>query len=277
MSETLPYNNCFRLVWTPFLKKRKGKMHQAVGVICPPVLGSGGELTLKIGRETLRAQPIDLLRYPIGTRHQDHDAMYLWEVPRPARAATCTARWKTPLGTTYRASLKLKPANPIDIHLVFKTHLDLGYTHPVDDVIRLYQTTSMDGLLENLDATADRKPAHRFVWTLSTWLLEQCLDPKAVKAEHRQRLEKYIRSGQVVWGLQPFTTHSEFFGFEEMCRSLYAARRLAERFDRPVPRAAKMTDVPGHTAALAMAFASAGGNFFQIGTNPESRRTQVQP
>ncbi len=267
----------FELAWTPFLKKKDGKLLQAVAIVCPTVLGSGGEFTLHAGGVRRTVRPIDLLRYPQENREQTQPARYLWLIPRPDRPIRITAAWKTTLGQMYRDTITLSPARPMQVTVVFKTHLDLGYTHRIADVIRLYQTTFMEKLLDNLDRTAQRPPGRRFVWTLSTWLLEQCLDRKAVKPDHLRRFEKHIRDGSVAWGLMPFTTHSEFFGLEEMCRSLYAARRLAERFSRPVPTAAKMTDVPAHTMSLAMAFAAAGGRFFQVGTNPESAPPDVPP
>ncbi len=273
----MPIADRFQLVWTPFLKKQKGRMLQAVGLVCPTVLGSGGELTLHVGARKYTARKIDLLRYPTEIKDQNAPVTYLWLIPRPAGHRRVRAVWKTPLGQVYRDSFVLKPAEPTNVHVIFKTHLDLGYTQRIDEVIRLYQTRFMEKLLDNLDATAGRAKGKRFVWTLSTWLLEQCLDPRGVAPEYLQRLEKYIRDGSVVWGLMPFTTHSEFFGLEEMCRSIYSARRLAERFERPVPTAAKMTDVPAHTASLGMAFASAGGKFFQLGVNPESLPPAVPP
>lgn len=273
----MPIPDTFRLAWTPFLRKQGGTWMQAVALNFPTVLGSGGELTLSAGSRHIAAGPADLLRYPYPDCGQEGSATYLWLIPRPERPIRCRATWKTPLGARFKAELKLAPARPVNVRAIFKTHLDIGYTHPADEVIRLYQTTYMERLLSNLDATASRPPGRRFVWTLSTWLAERCLDPGAVKPEYIERLEAHIRRGSVAWGLMPFTTHSEFFGLEEMCRSLYAARRLAERYGVPVPRAARMTDVPAHTASLAMAFAAAGGTFFQINTNPESRPPAVPP
>lgn len=267
----------FRLVWTPFLRKQRGQMMQAVGLVCPPVLGAGGELALQVGRWQMAARKIDLMRYPEQVHSQDHPSTYLCLVPRPHRPVQAKAIWRTSQGQSYRASLLLPPAEPRQIHVVFKTHVDLGYTAPFEEVLRLYRTSMLETLLQNLDRTADRKPGRRFVWTLSTWILEQCLDPAHTRPELVRKLEHYIRAGQVVWGLMPFTTHSEFFGLEEMCRSVYAARRLAERYRVPVPTAAKMTDVPAHTSALAMAFAEAGCRFFQIGVNPNSRPPEVPP
>lgn len=277
MEQDMSIADSFRLVWTPFLKKQSGTMMQAVGLVCPPVLGSGGELGLRVGDWQQAARKIDLISYPEHLHTLDKPRTYLWLVPRPRRPVAITALWRTSLGKSYRASLLLHPAEPREICVVFKTHIDLGYTATFQEVLRLYRTRLLEQLLENLDRTANRKAGRRFIWMLSTWLLEQCLDPRRTRREYVRRLEHYIRAGQVVWGLMPFTTHSEFFGIEEMCRSIYAARRLAERYGVSVPQAAKMTDVPAHTSALAMAFAAAGGRFFQIGTNPDSRPPEVPP
>lgn len=267
----------FRLFWTPFLKKHKGRMHQAIGLVCPAGLGSGGDLTLHVGERKYTARKFDLIRMPDEYRGEHHPPAYLWLIPRPARAVRARAVWRTPLGQVHRDSLKITPAEPRHVHLVFKTHIDLGYTDTVANVLASYRTRLMDALLKNIEATSERKTGQRFVWMMSTWLLEQCLDPEHVAPEHIERLEQGIRNRQIVWGLMPFTTHTEFFGLEELCRSIYGARRLAERFGVPVPAVAKMTDVPAHAAALAMAFGAAGGRFFQIGTNPDSRPPAVPP
>jgi len=258
------YVDRFRLLWTPYLRQSKGKTWQAIGLMCPRELGGGGELTLRVGNNKYTAEPADLITHP------RQEGFCLWLVPRPQRSVRCKATWTTSLGNHYEDALTIKPADRRQVHVVFKTHLDVGYTQSAEQVIEQYTGPFLDKLLENLDATAGRKQGKRYVWTMPTWLLERCLDPQRVDAKRIKRLEHYCRNGQVVWGLMPFTTHSEFFGLEEMCRSLYAARHLAERFGQPVPSAAKMTDVPAHTASLGMAFAAAGGKFFQVGTNPNS-------
>jgi hypothetical protein len=237
--------------------------------MCPKELGSGGELTLSVGNKKYEAELVDLIGHP---RERD---LYFWLIPRPEGSVRCRATWETALGSKFKDSISIQKAERRQVHVVFKTHLDVGYTQPIEKVIQQHTGPYLDKLLENLDAAAERKAGKRYVWTMPTWLLEQCLDPERVDATRLKRLEQYCRNGQVVWNLAPFTTHSEFFGLEEMCRSLYAARSLAERFGQPVPTAAKMTDVPAHTASLGMAFAAAGGTFFQVGTNGNSMPPDV--
>lgn len=278
------HDNRFHLIWTPFLSTQGRTTLQAVGLVCPPSLGSGGDFTLKIAGRKLTARPCDLPRFPTQYQDQNAPAVYFWNVPRPARKTAVHATWTTPQGYAVSDRLELLPARPMNVHVVYKSHFDLGYTEPAADVIAKYQTVYLDRLFQNLEQTADRRPGRRFCWTMPVWLLERCLDDKphppfktAVTAERRRKLDKYIRAGRVSFGLMPFTPHSEFFGLEEMCRSFLPARRLAERFGVPVPRAAKVTDVPAHTASYAMALAACGGEFLQIGTNPESRKLDTPP
>lgn len=261
----------FRLLWTPFLKKVGPAMQQAVGIVCPKDLGSGGELTLWVGDTKKVSLPTELLA------DAEQFGVYYWLIPQPKKPVRLRAMWRTPLNRVYKATLTLQPARPSNVRVIFKTHLDIGYTHRIDQVLDLYAGPYMDKLLDHLDRTSGRKPGKQYVWTFSAWLLEKLLEEGRLKNEHRKKLEAYIKAGRVVWTMAPFTTHSEFFGQEEMNRSLYIARRLADRYKQPIPTAAKMTDVPAHPAALAMTLASAGGKFFQVGINDFSIPPRVPP
>ncbi|UCD27854.1 MAG: hypothetical protein JSV03_12210 [Planctomycetota bacterium] len=261
----------FQIIWTPFLKITKSRTFQTLGLICPPTLGTGGEVSLYVGRKKYVSRPADLPQYPDGS------STYLWSIPRPAKPTPCRAVWKTPLKQVYRDSITLKPADPRNIHLVFKTYPDAGYIRPIDQLVSPKQSCFIDTLLTNLEKTTHRKAGKRVVFTFSTWLLTQCLDPKLMEQARLKCLEKYIRRGQIVWNLAPFNTHSECFGLEEMCRCLYQARRLAERFGLTIPTAASMNNVPAHTASLGMAFSAAGGKFFQITSHPDILPSAIQP
>lgn len=74
-----------------------------------------------------------------------------------------------------------------------------------------------------------------------------------------------------VWSPLPDGTHSELLGFEELCRSLYSGRRLAERAGVAVPAAARLSGAPAHTASMGMALAAAGCRLAMIDVEPGSR------
>lgn len=153
---------------------------------------------------------------------------------------------------------------PDKIYVVFKTHVDLGFTDLPSNVVRQYKTRMMDDVLTVCEATAHHPPGHRYVWTLPAWMLMQCLDE--ADPDRKARLEKLVREGQLCWHGLPFTTHTEFCGVEEFLRGLYWNEELCRKYGRQVI-SAKMTDVPGHTWMLPSLLRQAGIRFLHLGVN----------
>lgn len=153
---------------------------------------------------------------------------------------------------------------PEKIYVVFKTHVDLGFTDLPSGVVRQYKEKMMDDVLNVCEATASNPPGHRYVWTLPAWMLIQCLDEQ--DPQRRERLEKLVRDGQLCWHGLPFTTHTEFCGVEEYLRGLYMSESLNRKYGKEVI-SAKMTDVPGHTWMLPSLLRQAGIQFLHLGVN----------
>jgi hypothetical protein len=169
-------------------------------------------------------------------------------------------------------SAETKPAGPAGVEqviVVFKTHFDIGYTQLAREVVERYRTSMIDKALDVCDRTANLPPEHRFVWTLSGWPMTQILWPGQTP-ERRKRIEKAIREGRLVWHALAGTTHTESMGMEDLVRSLGFSSRLARRFGQPLPRDAKMTDVPCHTWLLPTVLKRAGVDFLHLGCNSAS-------
>jgi alpha-mannosidase len=111
-----------------------------------------------------------------------------------------------------------------------------------------------------------RFPARQgFVWTLPAWPLVQAM-ARLRGSVLGEELEGLVTEGRITWHALPFTTHTELFGLEDLIRGLYIGRSLRERFGL-ASRAAKMTDVPGHTWILPSLLAAAGVTFLHLGCN----------
>ena len=78
----------------------------------------------------------------------------------------------------------------------------------------------------------------------------------------------------VVHGL-PFNTEDESMDLEDLVRGMRFSVEIAKEYGLPIPRAAKMTDVPEHTWALETMLKHAGIDFLQIGCNGGSMPMQV--
>lgn len=160
------------------------------------------------------------------------------------------------------------------VHLIFKTHLDLGFTDLAREVTARYFDQYIPQALSVAEELRRSGRTERFVWTTGTWLIYQYLE-RAASAE-RARLEAAIHAGDIAWHALPFTTHSELMDPDLFRFGLSLAHELDQRFGKHTI-AAKMTDVPGHTRGIVSLLAEAGVRFLHIGVNAASTPPAVPP
>ena len=148
--------------------------------------------------------------------------------------------------------------------LVFKTHVDIGFTDLAAKVIDQYAGPMLSQVLETCRSTKDMGKL-KYVWTMPAWLLKVVIEN--CQPELRAELDEYINNGQIVWHALAYTSHTDFCGEEEYLESLRYAKELAKAYQKPYPVAAKMTDVPGHGRMLPEILAASGINFLHLGCN----------
>lgn len=158
------------------------------------------------------------------------------------------------------------------VHVIFKTHLDIGFTHLAANVARQYREEFIPKALDLAERMADGPGADRFVWTVGSWLIQHYLE-LADEAD-RKRMERAIERGFIAWHALPFTTHTELMDPRLFTDGLSLSRRLDERYGKTTI-AAKMTDVPGHTIAMVPLLQEAGVRYLHIGVNPASKLPAV--
>lgn len=151
------------------------------------------------------------------------------------------------------------------IHLVFKTHLDIGFTDYAANVTETYFKKFIPQAVALAEQT--RHQPHQFRWTTGAWLIYEYLE-QASPAE-RTAMERAIEAGAIHWHALPFTTHTELIDESLWRFGLNLSQRLDARFGRHTI-AAKLTDVPGHTRALVPLLAEAGVKLLHIGVNEAS-------
>jgi hypothetical protein len=161
------------------------------------------------------------------------------------------------------------------VHLVFKTHLDIGFTDHAARVRRQYHEQFIPQAIatgEHFFAENPDRPA--FIWTTGAWLIHDHLATQ--DAEKVKRLERAIERGLIVWHALPFTTHTELMSPALFRAGLSYGQELDRRFGRTTT-AAKMTDVPGHTLGMVPIMAEAGIRFLHLGVNTASPVPDVPP
>ena len=154
------------------------------------------------------------------------------------------------------------------IHLVFKTHLDIGFTDHAEKVRRQYHERFIPQAIDTGEHFYREDPRHpKFIWTTGAWLIWDHLEHAGKAAA--ARLEQAIERGLIRWHALPFTTHSELMSPDLFRAGLSYGQELDRRFGRTTI-AAKMTDVPGHTIGIVPLLAEAGVRFLHLGVNTAS-------
>jgi len=160
------------------------------------------------------------------------------------------------------------------VHLVFKTHLDLGFTDLARNVVDQYIEKYIPQAISLARSLREAALVDRFVWTTGSWLVYEYLEK--ADAPGRSNMEEAIAHGDILWHALPFTTHSELMDPLLFSYGLSLSKRLDRRFGRNTI-AAKMTDVPGHTRSIVPLLAEAGVIFLHIGVNPACPVPKVPP
>ncbi len=153
------------------------------------------------------------------------------------------------------------------ITVIFKTHLDIGFTDLAEEVRRRYRDY-IRAAVSTAEYFRRKDPApcgFRYRWTVGSWLVDSMLSRGTAKDS--AFLERAIRAGDIVWHAMPYTTESEVAGLAALKAGLSRSLALDRRFGCRT-RAAKLTDVPGHTRGIVGPLADVGVSLFHIGTNP---------
>jgi hypothetical protein len=166
----------------------------------------------------------------------------------------------------------VEPAHVERVWVVSKCHLDVGFTDLAAAVRDRWLTEFLPRALATAAELRGRGGPHRLCWTTGSWILHEALE--AADADERARLEAAIAAGDLAWHALPFTTHTEIVDRSLIEHGLSLSAELDDRFGRRT-RAAKLTDVPGHTRGLVPLLAAAGVDFLHVGVNPAAAAPAV--
>lgn len=172
-------------------------------------------------------------------------------------------------------SIKLTADEHVEtVHLVAKTHLDLGFTALAAEVADQYVHDFFPRAMRVAAELRERGGDERLVWTTGAWPLWHALE--VAEPVLRRQLEDAVAAGDLAWHALPLTTHTELMDRRLAEAGLGISAELDARFGHRTI-AAKMTDVPGHTRGLVPILAAAGVRLLHIGVNPAWPVPDVPP
>ncbi|WP_053982867.1 DUF5054 domain-containing protein [Niameybacter massiliensis] len=159
------------------------------------------------------------------------------------------------------------------VHVVYKTHLDIGFTNfgyqVLDNYLNQFIPKAIDLALK-LNTKEDKK----FIWTVGSYLIDYYL--KHASQAEQEKLVCAIKDGSIRWHGIACTTHTEAMNEALLEYSLNISTKLDEQFGTHTI-SSKMTDVPGHTRGMVKHLAKRGICYLHIGVNPSSMVPNVPP
>jgi len=160
---------------------------------------------------------------------------------------------------------------PKTIYLVSKTHLDLGFTDLAENIRRRYIDDFIPKAIriaEKLNSDGKKK----FVWTTGSWIIKEALEHGT--PEQQAALTAALKRGDITAHALPFTTHTELLDADTFRYGISIIKKL-DKISGRTTVAAKMTDVPGHTAAIVPYLYENGIRLLHIGVNEASAVPKV--
>ena len=158
------------------------------------------------------------------------------------------------------------------IHVVFKTHFDLGFTDHAKDVMDNYLYNYIPKALDLAFELNEGQEYPRFIWTTGSYLINEYLITQ--EKDKVERMEEAIRKGYIKWHAIPLTFQSELVDKSLFEYGLTISKELDKKYNKKTI-ASKMTDVPGHTIGIVAPLADAGVKFLHIGVNGASSIPEV--
>lgn len=160
------------------------------------------------------------------------------------------------------------------ITVAYKTHFDIGFTHPAPEIVNIYRTSMIDHALELIEESYKLPPEKRFAWTIPSWVAYQILWSGQDSAR-RARVVNAMKSGSLVVHALPVTVQTESLDLEDLVFGLSIHTKVCRDVGIPLSRSGKMTDVPSHSWIWPTLLKHAGIDFLQIGVNPTNERPDI--
>lgn len=157
-------------------------------------------------------------------------------------------------------------------HIIFKTHLDIGFTDLGKNVLDHYNNTYIPNAIKTANEMNNSKRVPQFIWTTGAYLIWQYLETQNEKKVNE--MEQAIKSGYIKWHGLAATFHTEAAGEFIFNESFKYSKELDKRFGFNTI-SGKMTDVPGHTKASIPILAKNNIKFLHLGMNAVSKIPSV--
>ncbi len=166
--------------------------------------------------------------------------------------------------TIAAAGVELHPVRDWELHIVHQTHLDIGFTHTQEDVLKV-QVEHLRTALKYIEETKDYPPAARHQWhPEGMWAVEEFM--RIASEQEKENFLEACRNKQIHLDVLYAQAMTGMYTDEELFELMGAAKRFEKQYDIPIV-SAMQSDVPGYTWGLASALAHHDVPYLSVGPN----------
>lgn len=175
---------------------------------------------------------------------------------------------ESPGNKSAESTIALRPVRRWEVYLLHHSHVDIGYTHVQDEVMRM-QWSHLRNAVDYAKKSASYPEGARFKYNAEVlWAVDDFLD-KAQPEERAQFIDA-VRKGQIGLDALYGNQLTALSRPEELMRMFDRTRRIADITGVDI-ESAMITDVPGYTWGLIAAMGEYGVKYFSIGPNSGHR------
>ena len=143
------------------------------------------------------------------------------------------------------------------------SHHDLGYTNPIEYVMRKYREKYHD-VIQFCEETENYPDAAKYRYSVEgSWSIQDFIERS--DKETREKLAKYMKEGRIEVQALYGNMVNGMLSHEEAIRLMYPSFRINKEFGGLPIQVASITDMPGFSWALPTLLSGAGVKYFFSG------------
>ena len=116
------------------------------------------------------------------------------------------------------------------ILVIFKTHIDIGFTDFSANVTEKYMNSFLPDAAKVASEMKSREGNDRFIWSTGSWFIAEYL--RTHSGPEGETVRKGIENGDICWHGLPFTTHIELMSEDLFKYALSISQELDKSFGK---------------------------------------------
>lgn len=161
-------------------------------------------------------------------------------------------------------SVSNPPARAWEIRIIHQTHLDIGFTHAQEDVLKV-QVANLRDALRFIEETKDYPKEAQFRFhPEGMWAVEEFM--RTASEDEKNSFLAACRAGKIHLDVLYAQAMTGMYNDEELVELMGAAKRFEKAYGVPII-SAMQSDVPGYTWGLVSVLAQCGVPYLSVGPN----------